>query len=142
MPREPELDEIEVTVVNDDPDNKQYCFGLADGRAAWFPKSEVSFKRRNVITGKAVAEIPMWLLKDRGWDLKPVDPAADMPDESCPDCEGTGEVPSLGVTPIEPTQPCPACGGYGGVPSEMSGPDGLPVSWFECDCSLAPQGDP
>jgi len=37
-------------------------------RIAWFPKSQVSFKRRNIHTGHATAEIPLWLLREKGWD--------------------------------------------------------------------------
>ena len=29
--------------------------------------------------------------------------------EACSMCEGSGEIPSLDVTPIEPTEPCPQC---------------------------------
>lgn len=39
-----------------------------DKRTEWFPQSFVSFKRRNANTGEALAEIPMWLLKAKGWD--------------------------------------------------------------------------
>ena len=37
-------------------------------REAYFPKSQVSFTRRNVITGEATAEIPLWLLTAKGWN--------------------------------------------------------------------------
>ena len=37
-------------------------------REAYFPKSQVSFTRRNVITGEATAEIPLWLLSSKGWN--------------------------------------------------------------------------
>ena len=33
----------------------------------WFPKSQISFARRNVKTGEATAEIPDWLLEAKGW---------------------------------------------------------------------------
>jgi hypothetical protein len=29
--------------------------------------------------------------------------------EACSMCGGSGEIPSLDVTPIEPTEPCPQC---------------------------------
>jgi hypothetical protein len=29
--------------------------------------------------------------------------------EACEMCGGSGEVPSLDVTPVEPTEPCPKC---------------------------------
>lgn len=35
---------------------------------AWFPKSQIHFEQRNVKTGKAIAVIPMWLLKEKGWN--------------------------------------------------------------------------
>lgn len=37
-------------------------------REAFFPKSEVSFSRRNIKTGEATAEIPLWLLTAKGWN--------------------------------------------------------------------------
>lgn len=36
-------------------------------RQAWFPKSHVSFARRNLRTGAASAEISEWVLKKEGW---------------------------------------------------------------------------
>ena len=38
------------------------------GNQEWFPKSQVSFQRRNIKTGEAVAEIPLWLLTKTGWN--------------------------------------------------------------------------
>ncbi len=38
------------------------------GRQAWFPKSQVSFTRRNIKTGEATAEIPLWLLTEKAWN--------------------------------------------------------------------------
>lgn len=37
-------------------------------REDWFPKSEIHFERRNVKTGDATANIPLWLLKAKGWN--------------------------------------------------------------------------
>ena len=37
-------------------------------REAYFPKSEVTFQMRNVKTGKATSEIPIWLLEAKGWN--------------------------------------------------------------------------
>jgi hypothetical protein len=37
-------------------------------REAFFPKSQVSFQRRNIKTGEATAEIPLWLLTEKGWN--------------------------------------------------------------------------
>jgi hypothetical protein len=42
--------------------------GRDPGRAAYFPKSQVSFKRRNIKTGAATAEIPLWILTEKGWN--------------------------------------------------------------------------
>lgn len=60
-----ETDTVDVTVLEE----VGKCFKLRDvhGNEGLFPKSQVSFKQRNVKTGEAVAEIPEWLLKDRGW---------------------------------------------------------------------------
>ena len=40
----------------------------APERESWFPKSQVSFRQRNVKTGVATAEIPLWLLDKNGWN--------------------------------------------------------------------------
>ncbi len=65
----PETDEVSVTILSDEPGNKQYQ--LQSGtKIAWFPKSEVTFTKRNIKTGVATAEIPTWLLKDREWLAK------------------------------------------------------------------------
>lgn len=37
-------------------------------RQDYFPKSQVSFTRRNINTGEAIAEIPLWLLDAKGWN--------------------------------------------------------------------------
>lgn len=37
-------------------------------RESYFPKSQVSFSRRNIKTGEATAEIPLWLLNSKGWN--------------------------------------------------------------------------
>lgn len=39
-----------------------------DDRKSYFPKSQVSFSRRNIKTGDAIAEIPIWLLNKKGWN--------------------------------------------------------------------------
>ena len=63
-----ELEKVSVLVTGET--ELAYHFKERDGeeREAWFPKSHVSFAQRNVKTFKAVAEIPMWLLKKKGWD--------------------------------------------------------------------------
>lgn len=59
-------EEVAVTVIRETTSS----FLLArksDGVQAFFPTSEVVFKRRNIRTGDAVAEIPTWLLTNRNW---------------------------------------------------------------------------
>lgn len=61
-----ETDSIPVTVVRE----VGQCYLLkrkSDGKEDLFPKSEVSFSRRNTVTGDAVADIPTWLLTKRSW---------------------------------------------------------------------------
>lgn len=38
------------------------------GREAFFPKSQVSFKYRNLKTLEATVEAPLWLLEAKGWN--------------------------------------------------------------------------
>lgn len=67
----PETDKVKVRVMDDR--DKSYLFeemrddGMPPKRD-FFPKSEVTFDRRNVKTGEAVAIIPLWLLERKGWD--------------------------------------------------------------------------
>jgi len=35
---------------------------------AWFPKSQIHFSTYNIKTKKATAVIPLWLLKEKGWN--------------------------------------------------------------------------
>jgi hypothetical protein len=42
--------------------------GEEDPKVAWFPASEIVFKQRNIRTGIALAETPLWLFKAKGWD--------------------------------------------------------------------------
>ena len=37
-------------------------------REAFFPKSTVSFDRRNIKTGEATAVISLWILEQKGWN--------------------------------------------------------------------------
>lgn len=37
-------------------------------RESFFPKSQISFQRRNLKTGEAEAVIPVWLLESKGWN--------------------------------------------------------------------------
>lgn len=68
MPSNTETDKVAVTVTA----STGKAFRLRDNaspeREDWFPASEISFDRRNVKTGDALAEIPLWLLKAKGWD--------------------------------------------------------------------------
>lgn len=61
-----ETDDVVCKVV--DETDKAYQLETDGGYREWFPKSQISFKRRNVKTGEAVAEIPLWLLTAKGWD--------------------------------------------------------------------------
>lgn len=62
-----EIDPVAVRVVKET--EKAYFLRDKDemGEDAWFPKSQISFERRNTKTGDAIAEIPNWLLKEKGW---------------------------------------------------------------------------
>lgn len=63
-----ELEKVECRVIGESEKAYQLQEATGEQRTAWFPKSHVSFSRRNVKTQEAVAEIPMWLLKSKGWD--------------------------------------------------------------------------
>jgi hypothetical protein len=64
---EPETDTISCQVIRES--EKAYLIRDPDDtREAWFPKSEVSFSRRNVKTGAATAIIPLWLLDAKNWN--------------------------------------------------------------------------
>lgn len=65
---EVEVEKVECKVIGETAKAYQLQDGNDDSRKTWFPKSQVSFARRNVKTGDAVAEIPAWLLKKEGWD--------------------------------------------------------------------------
>jgi len=64
----PETETVNVTILREtraarlmrDRDNPE--------REAYFPQSEITFQRRNIKTGEAVAEIPLWLLEAKGWN--------------------------------------------------------------------------
>lgn len=63
-----ELDVVRCVVVRET--EKAWLLRDADDpeRESWFPKSQVSFRMRNVRTGAATAEIPLWLLEKNGWN--------------------------------------------------------------------------
>lgn len=46
---------------------KAYLLLNEEGKEDWFPKSQVSFERRNVKTQEGTAIIPDWLLENKGW---------------------------------------------------------------------------
>lgn len=64
----PETDKVRCVVVGETAKAYSLRDGNDETRVAWFPKSEISFERRNIITGVAVAEIPLWLLEAKGWN--------------------------------------------------------------------------
>ena len=63
-----ETDDVECVVLRE----TEKAYALQDksdpDRRDFFPKSQVSFKRRNVNTGEALVEIPLWLLREKGWN--------------------------------------------------------------------------
>jgi hypothetical protein len=63
-----ELEKVECLVIDETEKAYQLQEATGEKRTEWFPKSHVSFSRRNVKTQEAVAEIPLWLLKAKGWD--------------------------------------------------------------------------
>lgn len=63
-----ELEKVECTVIGETEKAFHLQEATGEKRTDWFPKSHVSFSSRNVKTQEAVAEIPMWLLKSKGWD--------------------------------------------------------------------------
>lgn len=63
-----ETDKVAVTVTASTGKAYRLRDNNATEREDWFPAGEISFNRRNVKTGDAVAEIPLWLLKAKGWN--------------------------------------------------------------------------
>lgn len=63
---DPETDDVACWITDETP--KAYRLKTDTHGEAWFPKSETVFKRRNMKTGDAVAELPLWLLRAKGWD--------------------------------------------------------------------------
>lgn len=62
------IDEVEVWVMEETPKAFRMArFDLPGTDSEWFPKSQVSFKTRNIKTGKAIAQIPDWLLQNKKW---------------------------------------------------------------------------
>ncbi len=62
---DPETETVNVTIIGE----TEKAYRLSDGELErWFPKSEVTFQQRNIKTGKATAEIPLWLLEAKGWN--------------------------------------------------------------------------
>jgi len=62
-----ETDDVPVIVLEER--EKCYYFQEKEGdKKAFFPKSQITFKYRNIKTLQAVAVIPLWLLKEKGWN--------------------------------------------------------------------------
>ncbi|MBK1883681.1 hypothetical protein JIN85_14785 [Luteolibacter pohnpeiensis] len=63
-----DIEKVECTVVGESDLAYQLRDKASESRVAWFPKSQVSFARRNRTTGESLAEIPLWLLNQKGWN--------------------------------------------------------------------------
>jgi hypothetical protein len=63
-----ETDRVSCRVISESASAVKLEDGNDTSRVAWFPKSQIHFRSRNINTGIAVAEIPLWLLKSKGWD--------------------------------------------------------------------------
>lgn len=66
---EEDCTDVEVEMVPSRETEASWFFVAKDDKtkAAHFPKSQVSFTRRSVKTLDAIANIPDWLLNQRGW---------------------------------------------------------------------------
>lgn len=62
---EPETETVAVTVVNETA--KAFLLRNDQGKESFFPKSQISFARRNLKTGAADVDVPVWLLDNNGW---------------------------------------------------------------------------
>ena len=58
---------INCTVVSETEKAVRLRDSNDDSRTAWFPKSHVSFTRRNIKSGEATAEVSEWVLREKGW---------------------------------------------------------------------------
>ena len=65
---EAELETVHCQVIRETPAAYLLRDNAEPTREAYFPKSQVSFRRRNIKTGAATAEIPLWLLDKKGWN--------------------------------------------------------------------------
>lgn len=63
-----EIEDVDCTLVGETTQAWQLRDSIVESRVAWFPKSQVSFKRLNKVTKEAVAEVPLWLLNAKGWN--------------------------------------------------------------------------
>lgn len=61
-----ETDEVPVVILKET--DKAFQLKNEEGKIDWFPYSQISFKKKNLITKEAIAEIPMWLLNAKGWN--------------------------------------------------------------------------
>ena len=55
-----ETDQVVCTVIEER--EKSFLLRNEEGKQVFFGKSQISFVRRNKITGAAIAEIPIWIL--------------------------------------------------------------------------------
>lgn len=55
-----ETDKVVCTVIEER--EKSFLLRNEEGKQVFFGKSQVSFERRNMKTGKALAVIPVWIL--------------------------------------------------------------------------------
>lgn len=64
---DPETADVEVLIMKES--DKAFLLQSIEEpeKESWFPKSEVVFNYRNIKTGKATANIPIWLLAAKGW---------------------------------------------------------------------------
>lgn len=63
-----DIENVRCTVLRETERGLLLQDAAAPNREDWFPKSQVSFRRRNTRTGEALAEIPLWLLDEKGWN--------------------------------------------------------------------------
>ena len=60
-----EIEEVMVSIEKETKD-AWLLMSLDTGDKSWFPKSQVSWKTKT--NGSGVAQIPVWLLENNGWE--------------------------------------------------------------------------